>query len=580
MIYELPLDVCSPSFPKIEIEKNKVIKKNLEEISDFKTRLEYYNNNIQSLSLSNMAGHIYFEWGLPDQRIKIYCGCKDCRKTDDFSTENESIYFSMRNKEVTRIHSAIKKGKSYKEKLKILFGVKGFFPHLSPKVYANSSYDPLKDSDSIFYSKGPLIDLAPESKEQIAVYNEFVKAEFDKKYRNSNSYSEEYKCFNCEKEIERINLALINSIDPHNLLLYCRGAIYKHFDYPNCLNKTENRQVQDINIQLNRITLGLFLFPKMMLGVEIDLNKIVLDEHELLRYTHISEIVKFCKFLDLKINERYKRGGEITVQAEKRMLSELVNDNSAYNALMDKYSSKIMTAIGFMSKSEFINAEISRIENDFMSPIPFAIGGDFNLGATFSLEKFARIAFDSLLAGNDREVKPLLELGKKEFVQFRSAHTPGFSIAENAEEINSIADSTFAMLQKGVAFLRYHKFLKEQIRIYNPQKVEKTKDEQKFSQRQIAIAYFFLGEQITKENAGKILNELSDTQSVEKLLSKRISKVSELTSISENRTKDTKHQKDLEAAKRLISGKKNKKALKDVSAVITAFANNYKSHYQ
>lgn len=108
---------------------------------------------------------------------------------------------------------------------------------------------------------------------------------------------------------------------------------------------------------------------------------------------------------------------------------------------------------------------------------------------------------------------------------------------------------------------------------------KKSKPKDVFSQRQIAIACFFLGIQLTKENGREILKKYGDSTSVQKLLSKRISKASELALLSESKTRDTKHLKDLEAAKRLISGKKDRKAIKDINAVIAAFQQNYKAKY-
>lgn len=63
----------------------------LESITDFIEKLIYHNENIQSLSTYGMDGQIYFEWGSPNQKIKIYCGCKKCRALSDFN--HELIFF-------------------------------------------------------------------------------------------------------------------------------------------------------------------------------------------------------------------------------------------------------------------------------------------------------------------------------------------------------------------------------------------------------------------------------------------------------------------------------------------------------
>ena len=109
-----------------------------------------------------------------------------------------------------------------------------------------------------------------------------------------------------------------------------------------------------------------------------------------------------------------------------------------------------------------------------------------------------------------------------------------------------------------------------------PKQVIKTKvPDNNYSQRQIAIAYFVMQTPITKDNAEGILKKHSQTKSVPKLLQKRITKASEITNLSENKTTDTKHKQDLTAAKRLISGIKNKKAITDITSFISTFETNY-----
>jgi len=116
-------------------------------------------------------------------------------------------------------------------------------------------------------------------------------------------------------------------------------------------------------------------------------------------------------------------------------------------------------------------------------------------------------------------------------------------------------------------------------------KTEKNKRQEQeanhsYSHKQIAIAYCIMGISITPENAFEILKEHSLHKSASTLLRKRISKTSELTKISENKTADTKHLNDLKAAKRLMSGKKNKKAERWVNDIITAFQTAYNKKYQ
>jgi hypothetical protein len=121
--------------------------------------------------------------------------------------------------------------------------------------------------------------------------------------------------------------------------------------------------------------------------------------------------------------------------------------------------------------------------------------------------------------------------------------------------------------------------VKEPIQHESEVEKETPKNANSYSHKQIAIAYCITGEAITSENAAEILNKYSETKSVDKLLQKRIYKLSDLSKLSENKTTDTKHLNDLKAAKRLLSGRKNKKAVSEISHIITAFEAAYQNHY-
>ncbi len=459
-IYELPLKQSIGNFKGIESERNLSIKENLEGIPDFEKKLEYYNKNICSLSKYSMAGSIYFEWGNPDQKIKIYCGCQACRKTTDFSEEQEQIYFKLRNKEVKRIVKAIAAAKTYKDKLQVIFSIKGYFPDVPPALYANIPFDPAKDPDTALYFTEPIIDLKPKTKEQITIYNQFVKLEFDRIYREHSGFSKNYKCFDSEKEIERLTVTLKKSLDPHNLLLYIRSIIFKHFNYPQCLQlKEESIHVKQLNGQLNQMSLGYSLFPKLVLGEEIDLNRIVLDEQELLRYTHVSEIVKYYGYVEGKINERYKNSTEIEIQADKRTLFELAENNTRYERLVESYNERIKIASIFTDKVKFINKEIENIEIEFLKPAPMEAQ---NL-IKFSLGMYSRFAFESLAIGKDKEIEPFLNDAKKQYVHFVRRTNPDFSEFNYADQLEKIGNDTYMMLLRGVAFLLYNKFLINQL---------------------------------------------------------------------------------------------------------------------
>ena len=125
-----------------------------------------------------------------------------------------------------------------------------------------------------------------------------------------------------------------------------------------------------------------------------------------------------------------------------------------------------------------------------------------------------------------------------------------------------------------------HKQIKIYLEYLEKRKRELTKNKSTkeskndFTHKQIAIAYCLLGKLITSENVAEILQKHSTNKSTEKLLQKRIHKASDLIRISDHKTTNTLHLKDLEAAKRLLSGMKKKKAIHDLDQIITTFKSN------
>ena len=118
-------------------------------------------------------------------------------------------------------------------------------------------------------------------------------------------------------------------------------------------------------------------------------------------------------------------------------------------------------------------------------------------------------------------------------------------------------------------------FLKNQLELNNKASNKKINSSQKrdYSQKQIAIAYYLMGITITEDNYFAILKKHSKTTS-NKILQKRITKSKQITAASGNKSSDTKHLKDLEAVRILVSGIKNKKAMDAIDLTIKAFKTN------
>jgi hypothetical protein len=130
-----------------------------------------------------------------------------------------------------------------------------------------------------------------------------------------------------------------------------------------------------------------------------------------------------------------------------------------------------------------------------------------------------------------------------------------------------------------LSFKEYIKFYSQQLELLNKKSSLKNRDkvidtDKSYSHKQITIAYYLMGIQIDASNANEILKEHSELRSTGKLLQKRVTNNSELSKLTGNKSADTKHLKDLEAAERLVSGKNNKTALSSIKAIITAFKSN------
>jgi hypothetical protein len=109
-------------------------------------------------------------------------------------------------------------------------------------------------------------------------------------------------------------------------------------------------------------------------------------------------------------------------------------------------------------------------------------------------------------------------------------------------------------------------------------KKKNNQSKNKYSQRQIGIAYSLINEPITTDNYEDILKKYSHTTS-KKILQKRDYTTRELTTPSGNRTTDSKHLKDLLVVKRLLNQMNTKKDISSIDSIITAFRTSFEATY-
>ncbi|GAA4277701.1 hypothetical protein [Aquimarina mytili] len=252
-----------------------------------------------------------------------------------------------------------------------------------------------------------------------------------------------------------------------------------------------------------------------------------------------------------------------------------------------------MKATFSMAAEEFVNIvlshkhiydnkyELQRLTINFFNCLNFVKGR----GIMFvDLEKLSRYALDANFKSLSQVFRDSRILKSLEIIN-NSLNSLGDQEIEN--KVLQKEDENYIELQKEFFEKKqevYEKKLlieKEKSNLNQiSEKVKKTKQpkNKNFSQKQIAIAYFIKGIVITSDNYLEILRKHSSTKS-EKILQKRINKPNELTRLSENKTADSKHLKDLEEAKRLLSSMKDKKAVNDLEAIISTFKSNYHSYY-
>lgn len=300
-MYDLPLEPVFGSFRSIDCESNREIKGRIEAIQSFEGKLKFYNNHVRSLSAYGMDAQIYLELDRPNNCLKIYCGCATCRKQTDFDPKKEQTFLELRAKEIERLRKAVDKHKGYHEKLNAVFETKGFHPFNTPPViHPNVPYDGTTNIDLDLHHTKPVIDLWPDTKEERIIYNDFVRAAFDSKYRTAIGFSQAYKDFDFEKEKQRFEKAADEAkVQDGRLREYLISEIERHFDYPACIEAQDKETDIQKSIRENLAECGIVphLFPKLVCGVPVDLDESVLNEIALMRYVHFSELVKFYAYL-------------------------------------------------------------------------------------------------------------------------------------------------------------------------------------------------------------------------------------------------------------------------------------------
>ncbi len=454
-MYQLPLPLRVGKLGFRDIEAKEAIKQKLQSLP-FEKRLKYYNENIKCLACHSTVGQIDYEV-IGSERLRIYCGCNNCKGLDDFKPEHEKVYLRLREMEVKRIVAGVAKSISYKQKLQFLLSEKGVSIDKTLRVYPNYS-NPENDGWIKLKCMSPVIDLTPTTDAEKTIFNEFVQAAFDKKYKIGNQFSPAYNGFNFEFEKERLANALQGVPEKQPFIEARIQEIKTTINWPTIKAKPRKNQsiLDDIQKQIDQINgfdyrISSDLFEAILTN-ELDLNKYKLDEKILITYTHHLEIVRFYRLLvSILETKNYK--------LKPILLSDLQQDNETFNRLKMELLKKLETAGSFISNDEFIIAETERIEREYSKQlIKVAANGNASKSESFNYLQYVSIAYSNLNKGLDCPIENIVNNAKNNYKQVYAKYP---EIIEHAFGSGEFEKAIIDNLSEGVGWLLYRKHLKD-----------------------------------------------------------------------------------------------------------------------
>lgn len=145
---------------------------------------------------------------------------------------------------------------------------------------------------------------------------------------------------------------------------------------------------------------------------------------------------------------------EINVTSEGETLSSLSIANDEYNKLIPLFNQKQKTTAAFMSRDEFIKAEIERVKSEANQSMKVT-SNDGNITMIMDYSAYRGYAYKWLKAGDDWPICRIVDNARKDLENRRISHFVDESVLYN----NIIGN-----LKIGVANLMYEKFLNEQLK--------------------------------------------------------------------------------------------------------------------
>lgn len=375
MIYDIRLDFPIGCFHDLELQRKHI--EALEEIDGFEEKLNYYNQNIRSLSC-HTRDSAQISVSVGSEEVKLFCNCSKCKADKGFNPDNETIYLKLRKQEVERIHQSIKMSTTYNSKLLFLLSNHGFSTD-NLKVYDNNGH--------------LVIDLEPNNLDEIAIYNLTVRKELDAlQETGAKSY------FNSTEEIEKLGEVLQTSIKPKELLASIRKQIEDFFSLEKYVNgSAQSKKSESVNIDDEIYNMSYkapcYLFAKLCLVGVFDFYKRRGNLFTIGRYVHVYEIFLFYKnilkleqsedskslikeILDTQQKAKYKEIFEREVQHLRQWgklpFSELIDSNTKYsNLLFDEFcKAALIPSHNQYIETFYTSAQIEQLHKDNSHEFP------------------------------------------------------------------------------------------------------------------------------------------------------------------------------------------------------------------
>ena len=137
------------------------------------------------------------------------------------------------------------------------------------------------------------------------------------------------------------------------------------------------------------------------------------------------------------------------------LLSFLIN-NDEYEKLLGQFNTKAIVTASLMSIEDFIKSEIENIAL-YIEPLQISIGADFKIAAGLNFTEYVKLAYDSLKRGYNLDVEKILTGAKQNYLNSTKSVSYNDEISNNA---------IITHLKKGVAYLKYERFLKDELKKY------------------------------------------------------------------------------------------------------------------